>query len=91
MATLSMLLLVWYSVCGLTSAAAVDSFTIASRREAVDAGILHRKRQTASLPSVLDKSLYWFANFTIGDAKDVYLLIDTGSTDLLMEPGVYEP
>lgn len=88
MATFSAFLLVWYSVCTFAYAAAIDAFTIASHREIADAGLLPRKRQAGSLPSSLGKSLYWFGNFSVGDVESVKLLIDTGSTDLLMNEGV---
>ena len=88
MARLSRVLLVCYSVCGFASAAAVKSFEFAAHRESADAGLLQRKRQTGSLSSALGKSLYWFTHFNVGDAENVRLLIDTGSTDLLMNEGV---
>lgn len=82
------MMLVWYSICGFAYAAASKSFTIVSHRETADAGLLLRKRQTGSLPSELGKSLYWFGNFSVGNAESVRLLIDTGSTDLLMNKGM---
>lgn len=46
---------------------------------------------TTDLPASLGHSLYWFANFDVGDSKNVKLLVDTGSTDLLVNPGMYVP
>lgn len=34
---------------------------------------------------------FWFANFTIGASPNLELLIDTGSGDLILNPGVYKP
>ncbi|MCJ1442906.1 MAG: hypothetical protein MMC23_003403 [Stictis urceolatum] len=34
---------------------------------------------------------FWFANFTIGAAKEQSILIDTGSSDAIMNPGLYKP
>jgi cathepsin D len=34
---------------------------------------------------------FWFANFTVGAKNDLVILIDTGSSDLLFNPGVYAP
>ncbi|KAK5168945.1 uncharacterized protein LTR77_006254 [Saxophila tyrrhenica] len=91
MGPLATLLLALISVCSFTHAAAVDSFSIASHRDYADSNNLPRKRQSGSVPSELGKTLYWFANFSVGDADSVRLLIDTGSTDLLMNEGVYKP
>lgn len=41
-----------------------------------------------TVPTVLGESLYWFGNFTVGDSHDLELLIDTGSTDLILNPGL---
>jgi pepsin A len=34
---------------------------------------------------------FWFANFTVGAKDDLVMLIDTGSTDVYLNPGVYVP
>ena len=34
---------------------------------------------------------FWFANFAIGAAKNLSILIDTGSQYLILNPGSYEP
>lgn len=34
---------------------------------------------------------FWFTNFTVGASKDLVLLIDTGSCDVYLNPGIYEP
>jgi cathepsin D len=34
---------------------------------------------------------FWFTNFTVGAAKELILLIDTGSCDVYLNPGFYEP
>ncbi len=34
---------------------------------------------------------FWFSHFTIGASKDLEILIDTGSADAILNPGVYEP
>lgn len=34
---------------------------------------------------------FWFGNFTAGDAADLSLLIDTGSSDVFVNPDLYKP
>lgn len=34
---------------------------------------------------------FWFGNFTAGDATDLSLLIDTGSSDVYVNPDLYKP
>lgn len=34
---------------------------------------------------------FWFGNFTAGDAIDLSLLIDTGSSDIYVNPDLYKP
>ena len=96
MAISSSLLLVLYSICCLASAAAVpsDAFTFETERmehdrRAVD--LLHPKRsaQSGILASTLGKSLYWFGYFAVGESEPLKLLVDTGSTDLILNPGLY--
>jgi cathepsin D len=38
-----------------------------------------------------DAQNFWFANFTVGTKSDLSLLIDTGSTDVYLNPGDYSP
>jgi hypothetical protein len=93
MAVRSSFLVALYSLYCLVSAASIssDSFTILSHREEADPVAINalRKRQTASLPSELGKSLYWFAYFRVGESDPLRLLLDTGSTDLIVNPGKY--
>ena len=36
--------------------------------------------------------MYWFGyNISVGDSHSLRLLIDTGSTDLILNPGKYKP
>lgn len=35
--------------------------------------------------------MFWFANFTVGASPSLSLLIDTGSADVYLNPGVYRP
>jgi len=71
-----------------------DTISFGVTREEHDAATVNavsrfRKRQSGQLPNKLGKSLYWFGNFKVGDSGVLKLLIDTGSTDLLINPGVY--
>lgn len=34
---------------------------------------------------------FWFANFSIGNASNLALLVDTGSSDILLNRGKYLP
>jgi hypothetical protein len=34
---------------------------------------------------------FWFGNFTVGTASNLSLMIDTGSGDLILNPGLYKP
>ena len=34
---------------------------------------------------------FWFTNFTVGASNELVLLIDTGSCDVYLNPGFYEP
>ncbi|KIX05814.1 uncharacterized protein Z518_03786 [Rhinocladiella mackenziei CBS 650.93] len=34
---------------------------------------------------------FWFANVSVGDGSSMNLLIDTGSTDVVLNPGKYKP
>lgn len=34
---------------------------------------------------------FWYGSFDIGDSKNVSLLIDTGSSDVFLNPGLYSP
>lgn len=36
------------------------------------------------LPTKLGKSLYWFGYFDVGEAQNLKLLLDTGSSDLIL-------
>ena len=88
LATLLLLSQVFFSI--IYAAAVPSSFTIPSFRDvADDETIALRKRQSGSNPSVLGRSLYWFGNFSVGDSGYLKLLIDTGSTDLIVNNGLY--
>lgn len=34
---------------------------------------------------------FWFSHFTVGASPDLEILIDTGSSDAIMNPGIYKP
>ncbi|RFU79618.1 aspartic protease precursor [Trichoderma arundinaceum] len=34
---------------------------------------------------------FWFSNFTIGGSPNLEILIDTGSSDAMLNPGIYKP
>ena len=50
------------------------------------------RRQSGEFPNIQKRNdiLLWFANFTVGDSENLELLLDTGSTDLLVDPGLYK-
>jgi hypothetical protein len=50
-----------------------------------------RGRQTAYIPTAIDEILYWYGNFTVGKSSGLGLLIDTGSSDLIVNPDLYVP
>lgn len=79
MAYLSVALFLWSAICGCCLGRALDSSEIVAKR---DVG-------SGEIPSELGKSLYWFGNFSVGDSGYVRLLIDTGSSDLWLNKGVY--
>ena len=87
--------LAFYSICSLASAAAVpgtsfhvETYRHEADRRAVDERSYHRQQQSEVLASTLSKSLYWFGHFAVGDSEPLKLLIDTGSTDLILHPGL---
>ncbi|KAJ4158329.1 uncharacterized protein LMH87_008861 [Akanthomyces muscarius] len=41
--------------------------------------------------SLVNEQGFWFSHFTIGASKDLEILIDTGSSDAIMNPGIYQP
>ncbi|KAF2860896.1 acid protease [Piedraia hortae CBS 480.64] len=41
-------------------------------------------------PETLDSG-FWFGSFDVGNAKNLSLLIDTGSSDVAVNPGLYKP
>ncbi|KAJ5106853.1 acid protease [Penicillium angulare] len=41
--------------------------------------------------TLTEASRFWFGNFDVGDSKNLSLLIDTGSSDLIVNPGFYRP
>lgn len=43
-----------------------------------------------SVPLHLDGG-FWFGSFDVGESKNLSLLIDTGSSDLIVNPGLYKP
>ncbi|EFY85058.1 aspartic protease precursor [Metarhizium acridum CQMa 102] len=34
---------------------------------------------------------FWFSHFTVGASSDLEILIDTGSSDAILNPGIYKP
>ncbi|TQV94532.1 hypothetical protein V2A60_005572 [Cordyceps javanica] len=41
--------------------------------------------------SLVNEQGFWFSHFTVGASKDLEILIDTGSSDAIMNPGIYQP
>ena len=87
MLSLSSLLLVSSALSSIAYAAG-DGLIAAHRKEAdeqtVNALAALRKRSTGELPTKLGKSLYWFGHFDVGEGHDYHLLLDTGSSDCIL-------
>lgn len=73
-------------LCSLVHGA---SFNIPARHESGRHPI--GKRSTATDPAGLDSALYWYSSFSVGDSGPLSLLVDTGSSDILIDPGYYKP
>ncbi|KAF4635739.1 hypothetical protein G7Y89_g2357 [Cudoniella acicularis] len=56
----------------------VDARSPIGRRELLSARVFEDQR-------------FWFANFSVGNASNLSLLVDTGSSDLLLNVGKYTP
>ncbi|OAA74091.1 aspartyl protease [Cordyceps fumosorosea ARSEF 2679] len=41
--------------------------------------------------ALVNEQGFWFSHFTVGASKDLEILIDTGSSDAIMNPGIYQP
>ena len=85
---------VWSALCCCLVFAADDALSFSVFRDEADAQTVNalsklRRGLRAQLPNQLGKSLYWFGHFSVGDSPDLRLLVDTSSTDLLINPGVY--
>jgi hypothetical protein len=86
--------------CGIIANAApapYDGFTVSAYRGRADEYTLSvlassrrlHSRQSATLSTAIDSILYWYGNFTVGEASGLGLLIDTGSSDLILNNGLY--
>lgn len=76
--------------CALSALASPVDKSMEISLTRVDAG---KKKSSSSgeLQETLGRSLYWFGHFDVGNTKNAKLLIDTGSTDLILNPGLYKP
>lgn len=93
--TLAILSALCCSLLSFAAGAAIanDGFLISSHRDKADPQTVHalsslRKRQSGSYGNYIGETLYWFGNFKVGDSGPLKLLIDTGSADLLVNPGL---
>jgi hypothetical protein len=83
----------------LAAPAAQDGFAVSAYRSHIDERTLSilstsralRRRQTGSLSAAIDSDLYWYGNFTVGEGTNLGLLIDTGSSDLILNNDLYKP
>lgn len=41
--------------------------------------------------ALFDEQGFWFGHFSVGGSADLSILIDTGSSDAIINPGVYKP
>ncbi|OAA50332.1 aspartic protease precursor [Metarhizium rileyi] len=39
---------------------------------------------------LVNKQGFWFSHFTVGASRDLEMLIDTGSSDAILNPGIYQ-
>lgn len=97
MGRLSPFLLAWCAICSLVGTSAGGSYMIKTERLLVDPGVgrgdSHLRRrlvgQTAGdEPTLLGGALYWSGNFSVGASRSLRLLLDTGSADCVLNPGV---
>jgi pepsin A len=42
------------------------------------------------IPRLIIPQSFWFGSFDVGDSKNLTLLIDTGSSDVIVNPGLYK-
>lgn len=61
----------------------------------VDAHTAHAMLNAKGLAASRDGALYneqgfWFSHFSVGGSPDLQILIDTGSSDTILNPGVYK-
>lgn len=77
--------LVLFTLCGFVW---TRSFAIPVHRESIDT-TTGKPSESGIIESKLDRSLYWYGHFSVGDSHKLKLLIDTGSTDLIINPGLY--
>ncbi|KAJ6780497.1 hypothetical protein PWT90_02973 [Aphanocladium album] len=52
---------------------------------------MYKSLAVSSDGSLNNEQGFWFSHFTVGASKDLEILIDTGSSDAIMNPGVYKP
>ena len=88
----SVFILVW-SLLGSVSYGADKSFVLPAYRNTRDARSLDglsefRKRGEGEFSDNIGKALYFSAEFTVGDSQ-LSLPLDTGSSDLYVDPGLY--
>lgn len=97
MAKLSALLLACSALASaLVTGRAVDSYSVAAERLVWDRDLVNSvshlrqglSNTTGDVPTKLGGSLYWFGNFSVGDSDNLRLLVDTGSTDCILNKGV---
>ncbi|KAJ3473649.1 hypothetical protein NLG97_g10201 [Lecanicillium saksenae] len=53
-------------------------------------GSLYKSLAVSGDGSLVNEQGFWFSHFTVGASKDLEILIDTGSSDAIMNPGIYQ-
>jgi hypothetical protein len=99
MASYCVLLLGLFQASVLAAPTVQDGFAISAYRSPADKDTISllsisrkiHRRQSSTLGTAIDSDLYWYGNFTVGESTNLGLLIDTGSSDLILNGGLYKP
>ncbi|PYI09853.1 acid protease [Aspergillus sclerotiicarbonarius CBS 121057] len=56
-----------------------------------DTGSKFTRRGKYGTETVSESNGFWFGSFDVGNSKNLHMLIDTGSSDVIVNPGFYVP
>ncbi|OBT86051.1 hypothetical protein VE02_05528 [Pseudogymnoascus sp. 03VT05] len=94
MAILSYLTLVSLAievVCGSNSVDLPGSSHLALSQKKSTGSLHLDRRDGLASEGIKIEAGFWYADFTVGGASNLSLLIDTGSGDIVVNPGIYVP